>query len=108
MMSLQDGPFLAVRLYVIIKNQTLSYSILFFTLKNVILLMVQTYRLFVIGCCHTDPVKARVGMVPVTSEADTADRTGGDTVPNELPSNNYQRTEIPQTYSGQYHNYAFS
>ena len=51
---LQDGPFLAVRLYVIIKNKTLTYTILFFTLKNVLMLLVQMYRLFVVGCCHTD------------------------------------------------------
>ena len=51
-MILQDGPFLALRLYVIVKNQTLSYTILFFTLKNILMLMIQTYRLFVVGLCR--------------------------------------------------------
>ena len=54
---LQDGPFLALRLYVIIKNETLTYTILFFTLKNVLVLLVQTYRLFVVSCCSTDDKK---------------------------------------------------
>ena len=53
-MFMQDGPFLSLRLYVIIKNLTLSYTVLFFTLKNLLMLMIQTYRLFVIGCCHKD------------------------------------------------------
>ena len=53
-MFMQDGPFLALRLYIIVKNRTLSYTILFFTLKNLLMLMIQTYRLFVVGCCHKD------------------------------------------------------
>ena len=47
---LQDAPFLAVRLYIIIKNQTLSYTILFFTLKNALVLTLQAYR-FIVLCC---------------------------------------------------------
>ena len=55
-MFLQDGPFLALRLYVIIKNETLTYTILFFTLKNVLVFFVQAYRLFVVMCCSTDAI----------------------------------------------------
>lgn len=47
---MQDGPFLALRLYVIIKNQALSYSILFFTLKNGLMLMLQFFRLYTLVC----------------------------------------------------------
>ena len=53
---LQDGPFLALRLYVIIKNETLTYTILFFTAKNVLVVLVQTYRLFVVCCCSPDAI----------------------------------------------------
>ena len=59
---LQDGPFLALRLYVIFKNETLSYTILFFTLKNTLVLLVQTYRLFVVCCCPTGPTALQAGI----------------------------------------------
>ena len=59
---LQDGPFLALRLYVILKNETLTYTILFFTLKNILVLLVQIYRLFVVCCCSTGPTALQAGI----------------------------------------------
>ena len=94
-MFLQDAPFLAVRLYVIIKNATLSYTILFFTLKNLLMLMVQTYRLIVVRCCHTDPAKARVSMIPMESNPGTKYQQEENTVPYSVPSNN-QIQDVPQ------------
>ena len=47
-MFMQDAPFLAIRLYVMIKNRTLTYSILFFTFKNALNLGMQLYRLAVV------------------------------------------------------------
>ena len=52
---LQDAPSLAVRLYIIIKNKTLSYTILFFTLKNALILSLQAYRLLAVVCCPKGP-----------------------------------------------------
>ena len=47
-MFMQDAPFLSIRLYVMIKNRTLTYSILFFTFKNALILGMQFYRLVVV------------------------------------------------------------
>ena len=62
MIILQDGPFLALRLYVILKNETLTYAILFFTLKNILVLLVQIYRLCVVCCCSTGPTALQAGI----------------------------------------------
>ncbi|XP_045211425.2 transmembrane protein 26-like [Mercenaria mercenaria] len=45
---LQDGPFLAVRLYTMIEFKVLTYSIIFFTAKNGLLVMLLVYRLSVL------------------------------------------------------------
>ncbi|KAH3861290.1 transmembrane protein 26-like [Dreissena polymorpha] len=45
---LQDLPFLVVRLYIVIEIQILTYSLLFFILKNLVSLMLLCYRLIVI------------------------------------------------------------
>lgn len=47
-MFLQDGPFLGVRLYSMIVKGVLSYGILFFTAKNMLMIFMQLYRLVVI------------------------------------------------------------
>lgn len=49
-MLLQDGPFLGVRMYAIVVKGVLSYGILFFTAKNVLMLGLLFYRLVII--CH--------------------------------------------------------
>ncbi|XP_052787667.1 transmembrane protein 26-like [Mya arenaria] len=46
----QDGPFLAVRLYAMIALKILTYSIIFFTAKNALLVMLLVYRLSVLCC----------------------------------------------------------
>ncbi|XP_052069782.1 transmembrane protein 26-like [Mytilus californianus] len=73
-MFLQDGPFLVVRLYSIIVKGVLSYGILFFTAKNVLVLCLQFYRIVVIckkintvGSEEEDkptPLKARKSVAP--------------------------------------------
>jgi hypothetical protein len=45
---LQDGPFLAVRLFTMIEFKVLTYSIIFFTAKNGLLVMLLVYRLSVL------------------------------------------------------------
>ncbi|XP_013397678.1 transmembrane protein 26 [Lingula anatina] len=45
---LQDGPFLTVRLFSIIKYSIFNYNIIFFTTKNVLVLLLQFYRLAVV------------------------------------------------------------
>ena len=51
-MFMQDAPFLAIRLYVMIKNRTLTYGILFYTFKNALILGMQLYRLGVVMGNH--------------------------------------------------------
>lgn len=55
---LQDGPFLAVRLYVMIELKVLTYSIIFFTAKNALLVMLLVYRLSVLCCERQAKVEA--------------------------------------------------
>lgn len=45
---LQDGPFLAVRLYTMIALNVLTYTIIFFTAKNGLLVMLLIYRMAVV------------------------------------------------------------
>lgn len=49
---LQDGPFLGTRLYLLIEHQTISYTMIFFTCKNILVVALQCYRLLVI-CTET-------------------------------------------------------
>ncbi|CAG5104840.1 Oidioi.mRNA.OKI2018_I69.chr1.g1592.t1.cds [Oikopleura dioica] len=46
---LQDGPFLSMRMYIIFGRNVVHPTILFFTIKNGLVLMLETYRLAVIA-----------------------------------------------------------
>lgn len=46
---LQDGPFLAMRLYIMIARNVIHQMIVFFTIKNVLVFFLQVYRLVVIA-----------------------------------------------------------
>ncbi len=46
--SLQDGPFLCIRLYLLIEHNVVSYMMIFFTCKNTLVLLLQWYRLAVL------------------------------------------------------------
>ncbi|XP_076757001.1 transmembrane protein 26 [Xylocopa sonorina] len=47
-MILQDGPFLAFRLILIIHYRIVSYMNIFFTCKNTLVILLQLYRLYVV------------------------------------------------------------
>jgi len=53
---LQDGPFLVLRVFIIVYLQILTYSLVFFVLKNIIVVLLLTYRLFILctsmPCCY--------------------------------------------------------
>lgn len=49
---LQDGPFLCLRLYVMLELDLLTYSLVFFVLKNIFTLILLVYR-FTILCCRS-------------------------------------------------------
>ena len=45
---LQDGPFFAIRLYCLIIYDMYSYEIIFYTLKNALVVILQCYRLYAV------------------------------------------------------------
>ena len=51
---MQDGPFLVVRLYLIIMHGIFEQSLIFFTFKNILVLMLQMYRLWILMCLKLD------------------------------------------------------
>ena len=51
---LQDGPFLATRLYVMIGKNAIHQMIIFFTCKNLLIVILQLYRLVVIAVSMKD------------------------------------------------------
>ena len=51
----QDGPYLTVRMYTMVAFQLLTYSIIFFTAKNALLVMLLVYRLCVLCCDKKKP-----------------------------------------------------
>jgi len=51
---LQDGPFLAMRLYIMIARNVIHQMIVFFTIKNILVFFLQVYRLVVIATASTE------------------------------------------------------
>ena len=51
---LQDGPFLIVRLYIMIARNVIHQMIIFFTIKNCLVFILQVYRLVVIATEQKD------------------------------------------------------
>lgn len=48
---MQDGPFLIVRMYVMAKYYLITYNTIFFTCKNMLVVVLLLYRIFVV-CTH--------------------------------------------------------
>uniref|UniRef100_A0A3P8YN07 Transmembrane protein 26a n=1 Tax=Esox lucius TaxID=8010 RepID=A0A3P8YN07_ESOLU len=48
--GLQDGPFLIYRLYLMIRENVLNQLMIFFTCKNILIVMLEVYRIFVVQC----------------------------------------------------------
>ncbi|VDL80318.1 unnamed protein product [Nippostrongylus brasiliensis] len=46
--SLQDIPFLLVRLYLMLQHGLVTYTMIFFTCKNALIIALQTYRAFIL------------------------------------------------------------
>ncbi|XP_038045868.1 transmembrane protein 26-like [Patiria miniata] len=51
---MQDGPFLAMRLYLLIKFNVINQMMLFFTIKNILVILLQLYRMAIV-CCDKAP-----------------------------------------------------
>lgn len=48
--GLQDGPFLIYRLYLMAQEQVLNQLMIFFTCKNIVIVLLELYRIFVVQC----------------------------------------------------------
>lgn len=48
--GLQDGPFLIYRLYLMAKEQVLNQLMIFFTCKNIVIVLLELYRISVVQC----------------------------------------------------------
>lgn len=48
--GLQDGPFLIYRLYLMIRENVLNQLMIFFTCKNILVVLLEFYRIFVVQC----------------------------------------------------------
>uniref|UniRef100_A0A914VNT7 Uncharacterized protein n=1 Tax=Plectus sambesii TaxID=2011161 RepID=A0A914VNT7_9BILA len=46
--SFQDFPFFVVRLYLMVGYKVMTYTMIFFTCKNALIIMLQTYRAFIL------------------------------------------------------------
>jgi hypothetical protein len=47
--TFMDGPYFGLRVYAIFEHEVLSFGILFFTCKNMLMLILLSYRLFIVG-----------------------------------------------------------
>uniref|UniRef100_A0A665T2G4 Transmembrane protein 26b n=1 Tax=Echeneis naucrates TaxID=173247 RepID=A0A665T2G4_ECHNA len=48
--GLQDGPFLLYRLYLMFEEQVLNQLMIFFTCKNILIVLLELYRIVVVQC----------------------------------------------------------
>ncbi|XP_068606943.1 transmembrane protein 26 [Brachionichthys hirsutus] len=48
--GLQDGPFLLYRLYLMVQEQVLNQLMIFFTCKNILIVLLELYRILVVQC----------------------------------------------------------
>nr|XP_057940083.1 transmembrane protein 26 [Doryrhamphus excisus] len=46
----QDGPFLAYRLYLMVMENVLNQLMIYFTCKNILIVLIEFYRMFVVKC----------------------------------------------------------
>ncbi|XP_030590501.1 transmembrane protein 26 [Archocentrus centrarchus] len=48
--GLQDGPFLLYRIYLMVQEKVLNQLMIFFTCKNILIVLLELYRIFVVQC----------------------------------------------------------
>uniref|UniRef100_A0A8C5DWQ8 Transmembrane protein 26 n=1 Tax=Gouania willdenowi TaxID=441366 RepID=A0A8C5DWQ8_GOUWI len=59
--GLQDGPFLFYRIYLMVRQQVLNQLMIFFTCKNILIVLLELYRIFVVHCKQ----QAVLGCIPI-------------------------------------------
>ncbi|XP_072018316.1 transmembrane protein 26-like [Amphiura filiformis] len=65
---LQDAPFLTMRLYLMLKYQVVNQMMLFFVVKNVLVICIQFYRVIILLCCPVQYYDTSIAMVGVDHE----------------------------------------
>ena len=70
---LQDIPFFAIRVYVMVVHQLLNYTIVFFSIKNALVISLQVYRL--VAICLNDDRKQSVNQRTVNPEINNKQTT---------------------------------
>ncbi|XP_064156965.1 transmembrane protein 26 [Anguilla rostrata] len=53
--GLQDGPFLVYRLYLMVRENVLNQLMIFFTCKNILVVLLEIYRILVVQCERMGP-----------------------------------------------------
>ncbi|XP_064638467.1 transmembrane protein 26-like [Lineus longissimus] len=101
-LAFQDIPFLCVRLYIMVKYQLITNTLLFFACKNIYVILLQIYRIFVITCLPPEDSVSkgrRKSNQDVQSDAET-DRfdniaEGVDVDPSATPAGINGKNGIP-------------
>ncbi|XP_058498013.1 transmembrane protein 26 [Solea solea] len=89
--GLQDGPFLLYRLYLMVQEQVLNQLMIFFTCKNILIVLLELYRIFVVQCEQNIgklDLKKCDALVPCCQT-----RTGGEEIEEEEEQGDAGREE---------------
>ena len=81
---LQDAPYLAMRLFLIIYVGAINQMILFFTCKNVIIITLQFYRLGILCCGSQDDVTNQESRSSDRRDNTTGHQNGGLVIDENL------------------------
>ncbi|XP_043274796.1 transmembrane protein 26 [Venturia canescens] len=106
-MLLQDGPFLAFRLILIIHYQIVSYMNIFFTCKNTLVILLQLYRLYVVQSESKHKRKRRklrndayeMPSISIISRGDVYKDTRGKSFPDERRRKHRRVHDIEMRFS---------
>ncbi|XP_038045846.1 transmembrane protein 26-like [Patiria miniata] len=72
---MQDGPFLVMRLYLIIAYNASSQLLLFFTIKNILVILLQLYRMAILPCASLFPGESGDHDIEGQQAEDTTDKS---------------------------------
>jgi hypothetical protein len=74
---MQDGPFLGMRLYLLIHFNVINQMMIFFTIKNILVILLQLYRMSIVcwGDTGGNDVDAEADEMKVTDEPSEEDTT---------------------------------
>ncbi|XP_022107477.1 transmembrane protein 26-like [Acanthaster planci] len=67
---MQDGPFLVMRLFLLINYSVINQMMLFFTIKNILVILLQVYRMTIVCCDGPSTVEPDVEAMEAVEEGD--------------------------------------